>query len=227
MQPFRDELVDRDSLRARFLVYTRRAYTSLPPLKKPRILDIGCGTGVPTLELARLSDGEIVGIDVDEKQLFVFSRYIHDAGLEDRVSAVRCSMQHIAFADGLFDIVWAEGSIAVIGFQEGLKRWRRVIKTGGYLVLHDNVDNVNRKRQWIAGNGYMPVDDFVIAKEVWWDTYYKPLQEKVEMLKTSSDAHTDVRATIHALRNEIDQFHNNPAYHGSAFFIMQKGSGDV
>ena len=38
----------------------------LPIIDKPRILDIGCGYGVPTLELARLSDGEITAIDTDQ-----------------------------------------------------------------------------------------------------------------------------------------------------------------
>ena len=34
----------------------------------PRILDIGCGSGVPTMELARLSGGEITGIDANHIQ---------------------------------------------------------------------------------------------------------------------------------------------------------------
>ena len=39
--------------------YTRKAFRLLPKLAKPRILDIGCGTGIPALELARLREGEI------------------------------------------------------------------------------------------------------------------------------------------------------------------------
>jgi len=218
----RDAVIDRDGLRAGFLVYTRKAYAALPSLENPCILDIGCGTGIPTLELARLSDGEIVGMDIDMQQLAVFARYIHEAGLQDRVSAVRCSMQQPAFSDGVFDIVWAEGSIALIGFQEGLKRWRRYINPDGYLVLHDNVDNVNAKRQWIDDGGYMLIDHFIIAKDVWWDVYYRPLQEKIDMLKTVSDNDNDVRTTVQTLQHEIDQFHSDPAYDGSAFFIVQK-----
>ena len=58
--------LDRDGLRSHFNTFTRQAFQRLPKLNRPRILDIGCGTGVPALELASLSDGEIFGIDIDE-----------------------------------------------------------------------------------------------------------------------------------------------------------------
>lgn len=47
-------------IRARLLKYTRKAFRMLPKLDKPRILDTGCGSGVPTIELARISNGFIV-----------------------------------------------------------------------------------------------------------------------------------------------------------------------
>jgi len=43
----------KDNLREGLNKYTRKAYLMLPELDKPRILDIGCGSGVPTMELAR------------------------------------------------------------------------------------------------------------------------------------------------------------------------------
>jgi hypothetical protein len=36
------------------LQFTRKAFEMLPALHNPRILDVGCGRGGPTLELARL-----------------------------------------------------------------------------------------------------------------------------------------------------------------------------
>jgi ubiquinone/menaquinone biosynthesis C-methylase UbiE len=44
--------------------YTRKAYMSLPNLAlQPNILDVGCGSGMQTLELARISEGEITALD--------------------------------------------------------------------------------------------------------------------------------------------------------------------
>ena len=43
---------------------TRRAYLMLKELpKNPRILDIGCGPGMQTIELAKLSKGQIDALD--------------------------------------------------------------------------------------------------------------------------------------------------------------------
>ena len=222
MQKSTDDPFDRDALRARFLVYTGKAYRAVPCIKKPRILDIGCGSGVPTIELARLCDGVVIGIDVDAGQLVVFCQNVQEAGMQYRVAAVRCSMMQVPFSDNAFDIVWAEGSIALIGFQEGLRRWRCLIRPSGYLVLHDNVDNITGKQKWIDECGYRLIDHFIIGKDVWWDIYYRPLQEKIRSYAGKADRSNDETKTMHALKLEIDQFHSNPAYHGSAFFIIQR-----
>lgn len=35
------------------------------------------------------------------------------------------------------DVIWAEGSIYIIGFERGLREWGRFLKDGGYLgVTH-------------------------------------------------------------------------------------------
>lgn len=46
-----DELfqVQKDKIRKRLLKYTRKAFRMLPQMEKPRILDIGCGSGIPTI----------------------------------------------------------------------------------------------------------------------------------------------------------------------------------
>ena len=71
--------MEKDRIRKRFLKYTGRAFRILPQINKPRILDIGCGSGVPTLELARLSHGEVMAIDIDQPALDKFARKIKEA----------------------------------------------------------------------------------------------------------------------------------------------------
>jgi len=52
-----EDLAGSSSIRLRF---TRKAFHMLPRLDRPRILDIGCGQGEPTLELAKLSGGQVI-----------------------------------------------------------------------------------------------------------------------------------------------------------------------
>ena len=104
-----------------FLKYLRKAFQLLPSLKNPCILDIGCGSGVPTLELATLSEGEIIGIDIDPFFLDIFKHRIEERNLSSRVKARNCSLFEIDYPDESFDLLWAEGSIAIIGFKKGLK----------------------------------------------------------------------------------------------------------
>ena len=77
--------INLDHFREVFVKFTRKAFQLLPELDKPRILDIGCGSGVPTIELAKLSNGEIIGIDIDQTQLDKLNRKIKRKGFSDRM----------------------------------------------------------------------------------------------------------------------------------------------
>ena len=57
--------IDTDAYRKNLLKYTGIAYALLPPMDKPLILDSGCGTGVPTIYLAQISKGNVIGVDID------------------------------------------------------------------------------------------------------------------------------------------------------------------
>lgn len=62
---------EKDSVRARLLKYSKKAFDMLPQMDRPRILDAGCGSGVSAVELTRWSNGYITCIDIDEKILDV------------------------------------------------------------------------------------------------------------------------------------------------------------
>ena len=47
--------IGRDQFRERFSKYTILAFQMLPKIKSPHILDVGCGSGIPTIVLAKLS----------------------------------------------------------------------------------------------------------------------------------------------------------------------------
>ena len=194
----------------------------LPKLDKPRILDIGCGSGVPTMELAALSNGEIIGLDINQDLLNVLVRKIEKAGVSDRVKAVKCSIFDMEFPDGSFDIIWAEGSISVIGFKQGLQEWKRFLKPNGFIVVHDEKGNVTEKLQQISGCGYELLGYFMLDEDSWWAEYYAPLEKLVCETRTKRTDDPKVLEILHNAQWEIDMFKKNPKINSSVFFVMKK-----
>ena len=135
----------KERIRKRLLKYTRKAFLMLPELDNPRILDVGCGSGIPTIELARLSNGEIKGLDIDQSALDILAEKILQAGLSDRVKTMKRSVLNMEFPDESFDIIWSEGSIFPVGFEKGLQEWKRFLKPGGYMAVHDGKGNITEK----------------------------------------------------------------------------------
>jgi ubiquinone/menaquinone biosynthesis C-methylase UbiE len=213
---------DKDLLREGLIKYTRKAFHMLPKLDKPCILDVGCGSGIPTMELARLSNGQIIGLDINQPLLDRLRRKIEKAGLSDRVKTLKRSMFDMDFPDESFDIIWAEGSISVIGFKRGLKEWWRFLKPHGFLVVHDDIENITEKLEQVSSCGYDLLEHFTLHEDTWWIEYYAPLEKRINEVRTK---HTDDPKALVALDNdqgEIDMFKKNPKRYGSVFLIMKK-----
>jgi len=191
-------------------------------MDKPRILDIGCGSGVPTLELARLSHGEVMGIDIDQPALDEFAGKIKKAGLTDQVQAVNCSMFDMDFADESFDIIWSEGSIYAIGFERGLQEWKRLLKADGSMVIHDEQGNVKEKLGQISDCGYELLGYFTLSQETWWTEYFAPLEKLIAESRTRYTDNPKILEELHQAQVELDMFKKNPERNSSVCFVIKK-----
>jgi len=214
--------LQKDRLRERFNKYTRKAFQMLPELDNPKILDFGCGTGVPTIELARLSKGQITGLDISQPLLDELKRKAEKAGFSDRVKTVKCSLFELDFPDESFDILWAEGSIFVIGFEQGLKAWRRLLKSRGFLVVHDGIENTTKKLKQIPSCGYELLGHFTVTEDTWWREYYEPLETRIKELRIKYSDNLEALAVLEKEQREVKMFKRDPKMYGSVFFVMQK-----
>lgn len=214
--------IDRDRFRKKLLKYTGQAFGLLPEVSNPDILDIGCSTGVPALELARLSKGNITGIDVDGQSIDIFNEKIDKQKLNSRIKAVKLSMFDIDFPDETFDIIWAEGSIFAIGFKKGLVEWRKLLRKNGLLVIHDEFKDHDKKIAMIFENGYNMIDCFMISSDAWWEEYYKPLEKHIKKLFNKYKNDTEAQSILRKEQNEIDTFKSKPENCSSIFYILQK-----
>ena len=178
------------------LEYTRRAYQALPFLSSPGILDIGCGRGQVALTLVQAGARSVTGLDLDAACIREFIQLSHDTRSPQRMQVVRGSMLHMPFCKERFDVLWSEGSILFMGFESGLRAWRRMIKPNGFLVVHvmtwlqpdppepvlaygrslyAGIDGIDRYVLQIADSGYDLLEYFLVPPEVWWHDYYLSL----------------------------------------------------
>jgi ubiquinone/menaquinone biosynthesis C-methylase UbiE len=120
----------------------RRAWLDFSGVRKgDRALDVGCGTGVVTRDLARRvgNQGKVVGIDPSERLIEVALRRMKEVGIEGVVEFRSADGGALPFPDGGFDLVVAS---AVFGHvpngMEVLKEMVRVARPGGTILVFDH-----------------------------------------------------------------------------------------
>ncbi|MBN2531574.1 MAG: methyltransferase domain-containing protein [Spirochaetales bacterium] len=214
--------IDKDKFRSRLSGYTRQAYSRLPHMEAPAILDIGCGSGIPTIQLAIISKGKITAVDIDRQSLNILRDKIKVFRLSGHIKPVRHSLLTLHFKNTCFDIVWAEGSIAVIGFEKGIQEWRRFIKPGGFLVVHDEITNYREKMTCIPKFNYTLVHHFKISEHVWLNEYFNPLLQRIKELQVIYKNDPGAMKILDKEASETALFMKSPENLASLFYIMQK-----
>lgn len=217
-----DFQIAKDRVRERLNEFTVRAFQMLPKKSQPRILDVGCGSGVPALKLAELSHGHVVGLDIDRNAIDAFKRRISESGVSDRVEALIGSMSEMDFPEESFDIIWAEGSIDYIGFERGLMEWRQLLKPGGCLAVHDHNRDLSEKLAAMNTSGYELLGYFKLDEQTWKKEYFFPMQRLINEARSGCVDDPDMLDLLREEQQEIDVFRTDPASCCSVFFIMRK-----
>jgi ubiquinone/menaquinone biosynthesis C-methylase UbiE len=223
--------------------YTRKAYLSLPGLPRhPDILDIGCGSGMQTLELARISGGQITAVDNYQPYLDELNKRARIEGLERKIQTVNRSMLDLPYDAGSFDVIWSEGAIFIIGFEKGLKEWKPLLKVEGCLVVSELtwikedipaeirtfmeevypvIKTIEENREIIRQTGYHEVTSFILPESGWWNNFYEPLQQRIPKLRKKYIGNKEALEVLDAGQAEIDMYRKYSSSYGYVFYLMQ------
>lgn len=221
---------------------TLRAFSMLEGLPSPAaILDIGCGPGAQTLALARASRAKIVAVDNHQPFLDDLSRRAAQAGVADLIQTVNMSMFELHF-EQKFDLLWSEGAIYIIGFEEGLKQWRPLLNSGGFVAVtelswlkpdapdeamqfwleaYPDMADVPENLARLERAGYRSLGHFTLPESAWWDLYYHPMAERIEHLRQKYAGNDEAQSILDQEYAEIELYRKYPAYYGYEFYLMQ------
>ncbi len=228
---------------------TNRAFKSLKNLPaNPRILDIGCGPGMQTIELAKLSSGQIEALDNHQAFLDQLNLSAKKEGLSGRIKTVKGDMFNLGYEKESLDLIWCEGAIFVIGFERGVAEWRPLLKNNGYLVVSElswlrdqlpgelesymkemysgiksaGVRGIEENVETAEKAGFQVLNSFTLPKKAWWQNYYSPIEAKLPSLKAKHKDEQEALRYLACEEREIEMYRKYSDYYGYVFYVLQK-----
>jgi ubiquinone/menaquinone biosynthesis C-methylase UbiE len=222
---------------------TLRALALVPGIgPETRVLDVGCGTGLQTRALAQNSPVRIGAVDNHPPFVNVLNREAQALGIADRVETRVADMRRLEFPPSSFDLIWCEGAISIMGFEAGLRDWRRLLAPGGHMALtevcwtkpdpppdcaafwaqeYPAIRHASTLLAVIGECGYETVDHFALPPSSWWDDYYRPLQQNVTQFREHHRGEPDAQELADQIQREIDVWHAYSEFYSYEFFVMR------
>lgn len=207
----------------------------------PKILDVGCGPGMQTIELLRITAGSVVALDLLPQMITRVREEAINAGVSDRLITLEQDMKKMEFPPSSFDVIWSEGAIYLLGFEAGLKKFKNFVKPGGYVAVSEvvwlkddppteavefwkeypEIDFLNAKLEIIEQVGYELVGSFIFPPIAWTEHYYAPMEKRITEKTREWSGIPDAEAVLKDARKEISVFYRCSDYYSYAFFVMR------
>jgi len=157
-----------------------RVRKTVASYRPKRVLDVATGTADLAIELIKIKDLSVVGIDISQGMLDFGHVKLKKKGLSHRISLQQADSENLPFEEGSFDAVTV--SFGVRNFEnldKGLKEMGRVLKVGSPLLVLEFSKPTNpifSRLYWFYFNYILPPLGKLFSKDA---TAYTYLPESV------------------------------------------------
>ncbi|ESA35538.1 methyltransferase type 11 [Leptolyngbya sp. Heron Island J] len=219
--------------------FSRNILGNLPTLPlKPRIADLGCGSGVSALLLAQHYQSTVMAVDSSSAFIDELKARAKQLGLEHLIIPIHGDMAKLHWSAGSVDLLWSEGAAYNLGFEQALKTWRQFLANSGVAVISEmswftddvpepasaywqnaypmmgteteNIDRANR-------SGFSVLSTHRLPSQAWWVNYYGPLRERMQQIEITPSTQLVIRET----EEEMSLFEKFSDFYGYTFYVLQ------
>ena len=148
-------------------------------------LDIGCGPAYFSIEIAKQSLLQVIGVDIDPDAIPIAQANVHEAGLDDRITIEKGDVQQLKFQDEQFDLIISRGSFLYWQDQvQALREIYRVLKPGGAAFIGGGMSRYITKEKKaeiktkLAATGFQKKCSLLITPQVMSENLLKAGVEK-------------------------------------------------
>lgn len=224
---------------------TRKALDFLPldrslPLQ---IADIGCGTGASSLVLAQELHGQITAVDFFPAFLEKLEIRAQKQSLKANIQTLVGSMDALPFAAESLDLIWSEGAVYIMGFEEGIQAWQKFLKPGGYLAvseitwlsntrppeidqhwrnIYPQIATAGHKIQTLEQAGYALKGYFHLSPSDWLQHYYQPMEDRFVTFLNQQQHSAEAQNLVKGEQAEIALYRQYQDYLSYGFYLAQK-----
>lgn len=217
---------------------TLRALSLCPLPERPAVADLGCGSGASALVLAQALRVPILALDADGTALDDLWTAAQAEGLLPLVMPRTGDLASPGIPAGSLDLLWSEGAIAHVGWAEGLRLWKDLLRPGGVMAIteatwFEDDPPAAARRAWSewyptmgleAGNlriaqdlGLEALGHFRLPGQDWWD-YFDQVEARCRM----GAGDEGMAEVIAGMRGEMDLYRRAGHSYGYVFYILRK-----